>query len=160
MQNRIVLLIVFLALPWAVLAEADDPVTVEFAEADRYLDAGDRRRDEERNLNSIEGFLTTEVGRCLAEGERMEIRVLDVDLAGRFEWWHRPDGVRVLRNIDFPRIKLEYEHLDVDGQVIDEGREWVTDMNYLDRGVRLTSRRALDHEERMIREWARQRFCR
>lgn len=160
MYNRIALIIVLLVLPWIALAEADDRVTVEFAEPDRYLDAGDRPRDKERNLNSIEGFLAAEVGRCLHEGERVEIRVFDIDLAGRFEWWHRPEGVRILRNIDFPRMKLEYELFDADGQVADERREWITDMDYLDRGTRLPPRRALVHEERMIRDWARLRFCR
>jgi hypothetical protein len=160
MLNRIALLIVFFVLPCSALAETDDRVTVEFAEPDRYLDAGDRPRDKERNLNSIEGFLVTEVGRCLAEGERVEIRVLDIDLAGRFEWWHRPEGVRVLRNVDFPRMKLEYQLFGADGQVVYERREWVTDMDYLHRGARVPARRALENEERMIRDWAQRQFCR
>jgi len=159
MLKRTALLVVFLTLPWIALAESDDRVAVEFAEPDRYLDAGDRRRDHERNLDTLEGYLVAEVSHCLAEGERVKIRVLDVDLAGRFEWWHRPDGVRIVRNIDFPRMKLEYEHLGSDDEVLGEQREWITDMGFLDRGARLGSRTGLQHEERMIRDWARKRFC-
>lgn len=159
MHNRIALLILFFALPWIALAETNDRVTVEFVEADRYLDIGDRARDTDRNLNTIEEFLVEEVGRCLAEGERVEIRVFDIDLAGRFEWWHRPEGVRILRNADFPRMKLEYELFGAEGEVLDERREWVNDMGFLDRGARLSPRRGLDHEGRMIRDWARKRFC-
>jgi hypothetical protein len=148
------------AMSVALAETGDHRVSVEFVDSDRYTDAGDRPRDHERNLARLEEFLAAEVGHCLSEGQRVDIRVLDVDLAGRFEWWHRPDGVRIMRNVDFPRMKLEFEFHADDGELIDERREWMTSMDYLERGARLPTRRVLGHEQRMIRDWASERFCR
>lgn len=154
----LIILAVFLSVAFA--EQRDHQVTVEFVEPDRYTDLGNRPHDHERGQARIEEYLVTEVGHCLTEGQRVQIRVLDVDLAGRFEWWHRPEGVRIMRNADFPRMKVEFEFHGDDGELLDERREWMASMDYLERGARLATRRMLGHEERMIRDWASERFCR
>lgn len=135
-------------------------VTVEFIEPDRYTDTGDRRFDRDRNLERLESFLIESAGQCIGEDESLIIRVFDVDLAGRWEWWHDPSGLRIMRDIDWPRMKLEYVHLDADGRVIAEKREWISDMSYLRRAPRRpTERRPLRYEQVMIEEWAQTTFC-
>ncbi|QOC22435.1 DUF3016 domain-containing protein [Wenzhouxiangella sp. AB-CW3] len=154
------LLLPCLLLATSVAAESDERVEVAFAETDRYTDAGNRPRDHERNLDRLESFLVEAVESCLPEGERVAIQVLDVDLAGRYEWWHHPDGVRVMRDVDFPRLKIEYTHYGSDGDMIDEQQHWIRDMNYLRQGARRSDWDALSHERRMIRRWADEQFCR
>lgn len=40
--------------------------------------------------------------RCLAADQTLDIRVLDIDLAGHHEWWHRND-LRVMRDVTWSR---------------------------------------------------------
>ncbi len=154
------LLIVAALLPLGLVAEDTGPVRVELVESDRYLDAGDVPRDRRRNLELISGFLAEEVGACLAEGERAEIRVLDVDLAGRFEWWHHPSGVRVARDVDFPRMKLAWALFESGDEPVMQSQAWVSDPNFLRRSTQRSSGGPLAHEQRMIRAWAQDNFCR
>jgi hypothetical protein len=47
--------------------------------------------------------------RYLAAEEKLSIEVLVIDLAGRTEPWHTPNfGVRYMRDVTWPRIKLRY----------------------------------------------------
>jgi tricorn protease len=122
---------------------------------------GDRPADRDRNLERLQSFLVAAAEPCLDADEGLAFSVLDVDLAGRYEWWHHPSGVRIMRDIDWPRMKVEYRHVDADGETIAEGREWVSDMDYLRRGTRRpTDRRSLRYERSMIERWVKQTFCR
>ena len=135
-------------------------VTVAFVERDRYGDAGDRPADLDRNLERLQSFLVAAAEPCLDADEGLAFSVLDVDLAGRYEWWHHPSGVRIMRDIDWPRMKVEYRHVDADGETIAEGREWLSDMDYLRRGTRRpTDRRSLRYERAMIERWVERTFC-
>ncbi|TVR63973.1 MAG: DUF3016 domain-containing protein [Candidatus Competibacteraceae bacterium] len=103
-----------------------------------------------------------EVARCLADGETLAIEVLDVDLAGRNEWWHRAGhDLRVMRAITWPRLDLRYVWRDATGTVLQEGRERVTDMDYLRRSARVRFATVpLPDEQAMLRDWFARRFCR
>jgi len=59
----------------------------------------------------------------LAEGERMEVEITDIDRAGRYEpmLGLRMDSVRILRNIDAPRLDLTFRRYSAEGQLVDEG---------------------------------------
>ena len=160
MIKRVVLYSLALLLGVLLAAPLAAKVTVEFVEPDRYADTGDRRFDQDRNLERLESFLLESAKECLDADESLTIRVLDVDLAGRGEWWHDPSGLRVMRDIDWPRMKLDYVHLDAGGEVIAEEREWISDKTYLRRSTRRpTERRPLRHEQVMIEEWVQSRFC-
>lgn len=145
-----------------VLAAGPD-VTVQFVEPQRYTDGGESGYGAEgRSLRTLERHLKKLGGRCLREGERLELRILDVDLAGRYEWW-RSGGydVRVMRDITWPRLELEYVWRTGDGQVLGQARERVSDMNYLWRSpyVRYESE-SLPYEKAMLGDWFERRFCR
>jgi len=153
-----------LALVWLIspaLAGAGNagPVTVTFEDADRFTDVGVTRRERERNLDVIERSLVDHVTACVGSEDRVEIRVLDVRLAGRYEWWRSPQGMRMMGPADWPRLKLEYQWQGADGTTVAERRESVEDRSYL-RRAGLRHNRPLPHEDRMIRHWARDRFCR
>ncbi len=151
---------VILLLAPSTAAHAE--VTVAFVQPEHYTDAGNHGYDTERNLRALERHLTEQASRCLSEGETLELRVLDVDLAGRNEWWHRgAHDLRVMRDITWPRIELEYAWRDGAGEALGEGRERVSDQTYLWRSAYVRGDSdALPYEKAMLRDWVERRFCR
>lgn len=135
---------------------------VHFVNASHFTDAGDREYDSARNLATLQRHLVKLGDACLGTGENLELRVLDVDLAGREEWWHGPSyDLRVMRDITWPRIDVEYVWSDAAGELLGQGRERITDMNYLSRSayVRFRSSDRLPYERAMLRDWFERRFC-
>jgi len=96
----------------------------------------------------------------LPEGERMEVEITDIDRAGRYEPMLGPrmDSVRILRNIDAPRLDLSFRRYAADGQLLDEGERRLRDMMYLNNVNMLSSTDPLRYEKRMIDDWARREF--
>ncbi len=98
---------------------------------------------------------------CLAEGQQLEIKVTDVDLAGDFEPAQGPDfdHIRILREIYPPRMELEFRLIGADGQVISEGKRHLKRLGYLMTLV-LPTHDPLRYEKDLIRSWLRQEFKR
>jgi len=97
----------------------------------------------------------------LRDGESLDLRVLDVDLAGHNEWWH-PGAydLRVMRDITWPRLDIEFAWRGAQGEVLGEGRERVSDLNYLWRSAYLRADSdPLPYERAMLRDWIERRFC-
>lgn len=159
---------IFLAAAWMLAAPmaaaaADTPrVTVEFVEPERYADAGQYGIERERNLKALSRHFVTQGTRCLKPGEHLGLRVLDVDLAGRETWWHRGShDLRVMHDITWPRLEIEFIRHAADGSVLDSGRERLTDMNYLRRSAWVRhGAEPLPYEKAMLRDWFDKRFCR
>ncbi|ATE62412.1 hypothetical protein CCZ27_01585 [Thauera sinica] len=137
-------------------------VKVEFVDPQNYTDVGQYGTDSDRNLAALARHLESEGQRCVAEGNTLSLRVLDVDLAGRNEWWKAGYDLRVMREIDWPRIKLHYVLRDAGGAIASEGDASVDDMNYLSRSayVRADAIRQLPYERAMLRDWFERQFCR
>jgi len=89
------------------------------------------------------------------------LKILDVDLAGRSEWWHRSAyDVRVMRDITWARIEFEFIWRDAQGALLGEGRERVADMSYLWRSAYLRhDPDQLPYEKAMLGDWFERRFC-
>lgn len=137
-------------------------VSVAFVQPERYTDVGLYGADSERNLRALERHFKEQGERCLQPGESLELRVFDVDLAGRDEWWHRGSyDLRVMRDITWPRVDLAYLWRDASGKILGEGREQVNDMSYLWRSAFVRNDTDyLPYEKAMLRDWFGQRFCR
>lgn len=137
-------------------------VTVEFVEPERYTDLGNYGYDHERNLRTLAHHLKTQGERCLQQGQTLELQVFNVDLAGHYEWWHRSGyQLRVMRDITWPRLDLQYVWRDAAGNVLGQGRERVSDMSYLWRSAYVRSDRdELPYEKMMLRDWFERRLCR
>jgi len=141
-------------------ARAD--VSVEFVEPERYTDVGPYGVESERNLRALERHFKVQGERCLQDGESLELKVFDVDLAGRDEWWHRGSyDLRVMRDITWPRLDLAYVWRDASGKILGERREQVNDMGYLWRSAFVRNETDyLPYEKAMLRDWFEQSFCR
>jgi len=96
----------------------------------------------------------------LAQGERMDVEITDIDRAGRYEpmFGSRMDSIRILRNIDAPRLDLNFRRYAADGQLVDEGERKLRDMMYLNNVNTLSGTDPLRYEKRMIDDWVRREF--
>jgi hypothetical protein len=144
-----------------VFRNCTSPSTSLRVAPERYVDAGDYGIRAQRNLESIERHLQALGQRCLSAGQSLDIRVLDIDLAGRHEWW-RPGAydVRIMRGITWPRMDLQYTWKDENGRLLAERRERVSDIDYLSRSafVRFDSD-PLVYDKAMLKEWFDGRLC-
>lgn len=97
--------------------------------------------------------------RHLAPGRSLEIEVLDVDLAGRFEPFRFRSGadVRIVRNVTWPRMRMRYALTD-GGQVTSSSEELVADLNYLMSINRYSSGDRLRYEKAMLDDWFERRI--
>jgi len=157
--HRILISSLVLALA-ASAVQAAGSVSVKFVEPDRFADVRDARHDASDNLRVLAGHIESAAGRYLAQGDKLSVEVLDVDLAGEI----RPSrqfqqDVRVLEGrADWPRIKLRYT-LESAGQASRSGEQTISDMAYLQRVAGLHSGDALAHEKRMLDEWFQSRLA-
>lgn len=143
----------------AVPAAAE--VVVRFVEPEHFTDAGEYGFGAERNLAALERHLKTLGKRCLAAEQRLDIQIVDIDLAGQHEWW-RTGGrdLRIMSDVTWPRADIRYRWTDAQGEVLADGSERVADMNYLARSnfVR-ADRSALAYDKAMLGDWFERRFC-
>ena len=154
----------FLVLSWlAVVAwPAAAAVTVSFIEPENYSDAnldyGYRAEAGDKGLNEIQRHLESLGERYLASGQELKVEILDIDLAGRHEPWRaRAYGVRIMRDITWPRIRLRY-FLENEGTAATTAEESVIDMNYLGRPSVYYASDLLRYEKQMLDDWFRARF--
>jgi hypothetical protein len=95
----------------------------------------------------------------LPSGQTLAVSVTDVDLAGRIEpasfvgLSSTMDDVRVMRNVDIPRIEFTYQLLDANGVVLKSEEVNLKNMNYL-HDIRFSGRdKPFGHEKRMLSKW-------
>jgi Protein of unknown function (DUF3016) len=148
-------LLVAIALPAAVAGT----VTVTFAKAGRFADAGATPWEERANLDRLAGHLQALGQRHLPEDQSLKIEVLDVDLAGTLRPSRRFAGeVRIVRgHADWPSMTLRYT-LERAGAALLSGQERLADLDYT-RGIAVgRGSDPLHYEKHMLDEWFKARF--
>ena len=138
-------------------------VNVSFIHPENFTDAslqgGYGTRAEQGTLDEIGRFFESLGPRYLKSQQVLTLDVLNVDLAGRIEWWRRDFyDTRILRDIYPPRFTLNYR-LSEDGRTIVESKETVVDPNYLaNPGIYFSPNDPLRFEKAMLEDWFRRRF--
>ena len=138
-------------------------VNVSFIHPENFTDAslqgGYGTRAEQGTLDEIGRFFESLGPRYLKSQQVLTLDVLNVDLAGRIEWWRRNlYDTRILRDIYPPRFTLNYR-LSENGQTIVENKETVVDPNYLaNPGIYFSPNDPLRFEKAMLEDWFRRRF--
>ena len=151
-----------LLLAAALPAAAAGTATVTFVAPEKFTDAGyTRENPTERDLaalhRDLEKHFQQLAKRYLADGEALAIEVLDVDLAGRFQPSARLDDIRIVRDIDWPRIRLRYT-LTRNGVADPSVEERVSDQSFQMSGNPYSSGDKLRFEKVMLDDWFLQRF--
>jgi hypothetical protein len=138
-----------LAATLAVPALAAGRVDVEFVDPDRFADAGLGRAERERTLQALAAHLQR-YGARLADGQRLVVRVADVDLAGELRFTPRGELRIANGRVDAPRLSLHWA-LDGAAGPLRRGDDTLTDLAYLQRLPRQAGE--LAHEKRLLDDW-------
>lgn len=156
-----------LILSRAVVAASPEktasPVQVTFVSPEKFTDAKDAYMESERGrdalLEELKQHLVTRGAAYLAAGQRLEITVTDVDLAGDFEPWRGPSfhDVRIVKDLYPPRISLQFRLLNAEGTVLSEGKRDLQDLGYL-MNLALPTTDHLRYEKDMLGSWLRREF--
>ena len=153
-------LVVLTLAPAAAVRADDTRVTAVLANPERYTDFRSscvaRPADARALAGEIEAFLRTEAAPLLPEDTRLEITVVNVDMAGDIESWRGPGrcDLRVMKDVYPPRIELRFRLTDADGRETRAGRRLLQDSNYL-ADAESGGLDRLRHEKALLRDWLR-----
>ena len=106
-----------------------------------------------------------ELSLALPDNQKLLMKVTDLDLAGQV--WpashlglgHGTSDVRIVKNIDIPRINFSYKLLDESGEVVQQAEVKLKDMSFLDRSHHLFKSESLRYEKNMLQRWFKQEFA-
>lgn len=146
------------ALPAAgpVSVSWNDPAT--FSE----LTASGNRVEAERGdwLNQLALYLRESAQKALPAGQQLQLTIVDIQRAGRYEPWLGFDmqNVRMIRDIYPPRLTLRFRQLDASGQVLAEGERKLVDSAFMMGSTPNNDSDPLRYEKRMIDNWLRREF--
>ena len=136
----------------------DDRVTVRLANPQTFTDfktsCVNRPVDVEALAAQLERFVETTATRRLPEGQRMEITVTNIDMAGDIEVWRNPRfcDLRTMKDVYPPRVDLTFRILDAEGKEIRAGTRRLVDVDYLDRSAP-SGIDPLRYEKSLLADW-------
>lgn len=170
MKTKIILFVALGLVATGVLAAADSPkpvsrVEITFVQPEKFTDAKNEAYDSDRGreqiLAAIKTFAEKTAGRYVLDGQHMEIRFTDIDLAGSFEPWLgiHYDEIRILKEIYPPRMTIEFRLTGADGKVISEGKRELQNLGYL-MHTAMRSDDGLRYDKEMLGDWLRAEFRR
>lgn len=132
-------------------------VAVSFVQPERYTDIGFGQVTRQRNLKTMAEHMA-EWGAALPASRRLEIEVLDVDLAGVERPVGREPFVRVLNGkVDGPRMSLRWT-LREGASVVARGEDQLSDLGYAYRLALGDRNQPLYYDLRMLDAWLRERI--
>ncbi|WP_110430284.1 DUF3016 domain-containing protein [Glaciecola sp. KUL10] len=158
-----------LASESVVTEENKTPETIEvvWQDAEKFRDVRPvnegRKRFRERVLQQLEAHIVSK-GDDLPSGQSLKITVSDVDLAGQvwpmsFVGMGQSGGdVRLIKDIDIPRMDLSYELMDQSGQVLKSDTVKLKDMAFLQSSHMRYRNDHLRHEKKMLDDWFKRTF--
>jgi hypothetical protein len=158
---RHLLVAVPLLVAFAIPA-ANAAVEVDFVNPDKFVDAAVHRgpsKERERTFTALRQHIEKLGDRYLKPGQVLKVEVLDLDRAGRVEWWQpQLHDARIMRDVDSPSMKVRYT-LAENGTVITSGEERIGSPGYL-WGPRAStlSTDSLKYEKTMLQDWFHNRF--
>lgn len=156
-----------LAIPLLAAAQAAfADINVRFENAEHYTDlalsGAATPRVQADLLQQFEAHFRKLAPQYLPAGDKLDLVVEDIDMAGGFEPWQTPNATnaRFIRDIYPPRIKLNYRWYGQDGQLKAENQEQISDLNYLILldSVRYLNNDPLRYEKAMLDRWLAREF--
>ena len=135
----------------------EGPVQVQYVHAEEFADVGNRRFSDERiraaYLEQLRGHLVKRAAGLLVAGERLNVSITELDMAGEFEAWRPPSAeARIVKDSYPPRIDLTFSLAADDGKVIKEGERRLRDPAFL-AGANRYPDDPLRYEKALIDRW-------
>ncbi|MFC5576852.1 DUF3016 domain-containing protein [Lysobacter niabensis] len=141
------------------------PVNVRWEDPARFSEIRYSHNSwESRRGNWVEELaehLRKSAARRLPAGERLDVNITDIDLAGDYEPWRGVNfqDTRFLLDIYPPRMTLTFTRTDANGTVISQGERKLNDMAYLmSSAVVGRTSDTLRYEKNMINRWLSSEF--
>jgi len=140
---------------------AEGPVSVSWADPAEFSDlkfSGNRWEAVQGDwVRQLAEYARSSAAKRLAPGEKLEIDIVDITRAGRYEPWLGPqyDHVRMVRDRYPPRMTLSYTLYGADGQVLAQNQRKLADMGFLMGASPVNDSDPLRYEKRMIDDWVR-----
>jgi hypothetical protein len=154
-----------LGLSSQVLAQAE--VEIEWDKPEKYRDVRpsneSRKKFREATFERINEYMN-ELALALPDNKKLVMKVSDLDLAGQVlpasfvGLGLSGSDVRVVKNIDIPRINFSYQLLSHSGEVLQQAEVKLKDMSFLDRSNHLFRNETLRYEKGMLKRWFTQEF--
>ncbi|WP_082885363.1 MULTISPECIES: DUF3016 domain-containing protein [Methylomonas] len=151
-----------LAIAMLVMAQAAcADISIRFENVEHYTDlalsGAATPRVQADLLQQFEAHFRKLAGQYLPAGDSLDLAVEDIDMAGAFEPWQTPNATntRFIRDLYYPRIKLNYRWYGPDGQIKAEKQEQISDLNYLmlQDSARYPNNDPLRYEKAMLDRW-------
>ncbi|WP_299082158.1 DUF3016 domain-containing protein [uncultured Paraglaciecola sp.] len=146
---------------------AQNEVEIEWDHPEKYRDvrpsSESRKRFRAATFKHINEYMN-ELAVTLPENNKLTMKVSDLDLAG--EVWPASfvglgpsaSDVRIIKQIDIPRIHFSYQLLDESGDVLQQAEVKLKDMSFLDSSNRFYKSDRLGYEKNMLRRWFEKEF--
>lgn len=137
------------------------PVSVQWSDPAKFSEIrGSANRNEaERGdwVTDIAKYLRERAERRLPGDERLEVTITDIRRAGNFEPWRgvQYQDVRILRDLYWPRIAIDFKRSRADGSVVAEGQRVLSDPAYLSNASVIGEGDPLRYEKALIERWLR-----
>ncbi len=136
---------------------------VMFLESGKFTDASgslDDKSDRNGYLTMLRDHVDRLAGEFVPEGQKIALTFTDIDLAGDFPPASKAsrDGVRVMKDIYPPRMAFSYRITDASGAVVKEGKEELTDKNFLTTGSLTDRSDPLRYDKVLLSDWFRTQF--
>lgn len=142
------------------------PVSVAWADPAQFTEikaSGNRFAAEQGEwLTQLAKYMRKQAEKTLPAGETLELTIVDIQRAGRYEPWHgagRQD-VRFIRDIYPPQMTVRFREVDASGTLVAEGERKITDPAFLLNASPINDSDPLRYEKRMIDSWLRRDFNR
>jgi hypothetical protein len=162
---NIVLCVFILGFNQNVAAETE--VEIEWQNPEKYRDVRSanesRKRFRESTFKRLDEYIN-ELAEVLPKDNKLILQVSDLDLAGRV-WPASFVGlglsgseVRVIKQIDIPRMHFSYQLYSASGEVVKQAEVKLKDMSFMDRSNHFFKNEPLRYEKNMLRDWFKKEF--
>ena len=109
-------------------------------------------------LQTLRAHLIKRATQMLPPGERLEVTITDIKLAGAYEPWHGPRMyyVRIMKDVYPPRIELTFKLIGADGAVSRQGSRTLRNLGYLQSGLATSGNSdPLRYDKALLDNWLR-----
>lgn len=141
---------------------SDGRVSVQYVNPEEFTEVKEYGQQDRINrvqyLEPLKAYLVKRATKMLPPGQRLQVSITDLRLAGGYERWHGPDlmHVRFMKDIYPPRLDLDFKLVDSNGQVLREGSRKLSNLGYLQSGVSgVRSSDPLRYDKALIDSWLR-----
>jgi hypothetical protein len=152
-RSRVLLAAAALVSSAAFAGTAD----VKFIDPDNMSDLATNKWEEATNMRSIANYVQ-QLAQKLPADQVLHVDVLDVDLAGNWRETRRGRIRTVTNRGDPPKFHLHYT-LESRGQVLRQGDDRVTDLDYTNHVFLGRTSTPFYYEKRVLDEWFARNFA-